>query len=79
MITCQNRKKFGHFQISHSSLKLKPFVLIAGLSDNEDALDFVMRTGYSDSSQYLFINHATGHRPPMEVLEKGYDFLQKCF
>lgn len=57
---------------------LKPFVLIAGLYDNEDAVDFLKRAGY-DSSQYLFINHASGHRPPMEVLEQGYDFLQKCF
>ncbi len=58
---------------------LKPFVLIAGLYDNEDALDYIKRAGYSDTSQYLFINHASGHHPPMEVLEKGYDFLQKCF
>jgi hypothetical protein len=58
---------------------LKPFVLIAGLYDNEASLDVLMRAGYSDSSQFLFINHATGHRPPMEVLDKGYDFLQKCF
>ncbi|MDF2858395.1 MAG: acetyl xylan esterase [Neobacillus sp.] len=58
---------------------LKPFVLIAGLYDNEGALDYLKRAGYSDTSQYLFINHASGHHPPMEVLEKGYDFLQKCF
>lgn len=58
---------------------LKPFVLIAGLYDNEDALDGIKRAGYSDPSQYLFINHASGHRPPMEALEQGYDFLQKNF
>lgn len=58
---------------------LKPFVLIAGLYDNEDALNIIHEAGYSDPSQYLFIHHATGHRPPMEALEKGYDFLQKCF
>ncbi|MEF3307072.1 alpha/beta hydrolase family protein [Paenibacillus sp. GYB003] len=58
---------------------LKPFVLIAGLYDNEDALDFIKRAGYTDSSQYLFINHASGHRPPLDVLEQGYDFLQKSF
>lgn len=56
---------------------LKPFVLIAGLYDNEDALNVLKRAGYSDSSQYLFINHATGHHPPMDALERGYDFLQK--
>lgn len=58
---------------------LKPFVLIAGLYDNDGALDVLKRAGYSDPSQYLFINHASGHRPPMEVLEQGYDFLQKSF
>ncbi|MDF2726420.1 MAG: acetyl xylan esterase [Paenibacillus sp.] len=56
---------------------LKPFVLIAGLYDNEAALDVLKRAGYSDSSPYLFINHATGHRPPLDALERGYDFLQK--
>lgn len=54
----------------------KPFILIVGLYDNENALDYIKRAGYDDS-QYLFINHATGHRPPLEVLERGYDFLQK--
>ncbi|MFC3773683.1 alpha/beta hydrolase family protein [Paenibacillus sp. GCM10012303] len=58
---------------------LKPFVLIAGLYDNEEALDGIKRAGYSDPSQYLFINHASGHRPPVEALEQGYDFLQKSF
>lgn len=55
----------------------KPFVLIAGLYDNEDALDLIKRADYSDDSRYLFINHASGHRPPLDVLERGYDFLQK--
>ncbi|MBD2864899.1 alpha/beta hydrolase family protein [Paenibacillus oceani] len=58
---------------------MKPFVLIAGLYDNEDALDGIIRAGYSNPSQYLFINHASGHRPPIEALEQGYDFLQKSF
>jgi len=58
---------------------LKPFILIAGQYDNEDALDVIKRAGYSDPSQYLFINHATGHRPPMEVLERCYDFFATCF
>lgn len=57
---------------------LKPFVLVAGLYDNEDALDCIKRAGYSDS-HYLFVNHASGHHPPMEALEQGYDFLQKSF
>lgn len=58
---------------------LKPFVLIAGLYDNEDALKVLQQAGYSDPSQYLFINHASGHRPPLDVLEQGYDFLQRSF
>ncbi|MDF2660971.1 MAG: acetyl xylan esterase [Paenibacillus sp.] len=58
---------------------LKPFVLIAGLYDDEGALNVLKRAGYSDASQYLFINHATGHHPPLEALEQGYDFLQTCF
>ncbi|WP_338015867.1 alpha/beta hydrolase family protein [Paenibacillus mesophilus] len=70
-------------QMDHAELLrisgLKPFILIAGLYDNEDALDYLMRAGYSDSSRYLFINHASGHRPPLEVLDQAYDFLQTCF
>ncbi|MDF2723498.1 MAG: acetyl xylan esterase [Paenibacillus sp.] len=56
---------------------LKPFVLIAGLYDDEQAMDALKKAGYSDSSPYLFINHASGHHPPMDALERGYDFLQK--
>lgn len=58
---------------------LKPIVLLAGLYDNEDSLDFLKRAGYSDSSSYLFIHHANGHHPPMDVLERGYDFMQIRF
>ncbi|RKN75846.1 alpha/beta hydrolase family protein [Paenibacillus ginsengarvi] len=58
---------------------LKPFVLIAGESDSDEAHDMIKKAGYSESSQYLFINHASGHRPPKEVLDTGYDFLQTCF
>lgn len=57
----------------------KPFILIAGQYDDESALDYIKRAGYSDPSQYLFINHATGHRPPLDVLERAYDFLEKSF
>jgi hypothetical protein len=75
--------KLKSANMDHSELLriggLKPIVLIAGLYDNEGAFDFLKRAGYSDSSKYLFINHASGHHPPMEVLEKGYDFLQTRF
>lgn len=55
----------------------KPFILIAGLYDDEGALDVLKQAGYSDPAQFLFINHASGHRPPIEALEAGYDFLLK--
>lgn len=58
---------------------LKPFIFIAGLYDNEDAFPLVKRAGYSDPSQYLFLNHASGHTPPLETLKEAYDFLQQCF
>lgn len=54
---------------------LKPFVLLAGKYDTQESLDYLIKAGYKDRSQYLFINHATGHRPPDDILEKGYDFL----
>ena len=31
--------------------------------------------GYED--RLAIINHASGHRPPMDALEKGYDFLDR--
>lgn len=75
--------KLKSANMDHSELLriagLKPIVFIAGLYDNEGALDFLIRAGYSDSSKYLFINHASGHHPPLEVLEQGYDFLQTRF
>ena len=52
----------------------KPFGLIAGLYDDDGALDLIQKANFPES-QYLFINHATGHRPPIEVLEKGYEWL----
>lgn len=58
---------------------LKPFVLIAGEYDDDGALEVIRRAGYADASQYLFINHASGHRPPVDVLERGYDFLLRSF
>ena len=57
----------------------KPFCLIAGQYDNQ-ASEAVMNraSGYDmQGERMLFINHATGHRPPMWALERGYDFLDK--
>ena len=57
----------------------KPFCLIAGKYDDESSKDIIQKVeGYgSCSERMLFINHATGHRPPMWALDKGYDFLDK--
>lgn len=57
----------------------KPFCLIAGLYDTNESLEIICRAdGYEkDSEKLKFINHATGHRPPMWALDEGYDFLDK--
>ena len=57
----------------------KPFCLIAGLYDTNESLEIICRAdGYEkDSEKLQFINHATGHRPPMWALDEGYDFLDK--
>ena len=57
----------------------KPFCLIAGQYDNEDSWKMMCSApGYEENSGRLkIINHATGHRPPMEALEEGYAFLDK--
>lgn len=57
----------------------KPFMLFAGYYDNDESFEMMKSaSGYSDSLDNLgFINHATGHRPPADVIEKGYQFLDK--
>ena len=57
----------------------KPFCLIAGLYDNEESWKMMCRaSGYTpDDGRLKIINHATGHRPPIEALNEGYDFLDK--
>ena len=57
----------------------KPFCLIAGHYDTDESLEIILRAdGYTkDSEKLKFINHATGHRPPMWTLEEGYNFLDK--
>ena len=72
--------------IDHSSLLAcaapKPFCLLAGQFDNDDSYAMMQKApGYENCQDRLVIyNHATGHRPPMDVLNQGYDFLDKwCF
>lgn len=57
----------------------KPFILIAGQYDTEYSHEAMLRAkGYEDCPENLkFVNHASGHRPPMWALEKGYDFLDE--
>lgn len=57
----------------------KPFVFLAGKYDNNDSLKILnCAKSYSNfPDRLLFINHAKGHRPPLDVLEQGYDFLEK--
>lgn len=57
----------------------KPFALLAGKFDDDSSLDMIQQVpAYADNAEKLcFVNHATGHRPPMEALQKGYQFLLK--
>ena len=70
-------------EIDHASLlgifAPKPMMLIAGQYDNDDSFEMMKKApGYEGNEDKLrIINHATGHRPPMEALEAGYDFIDK--
>lgn len=70
-------------QLDHTSLldsaAPKPFCLLAGQYDNEYSRQMMNNaSGYADCpSNLLCINHASGHRPPMQVLEAGYEFLDR--
>ena len=57
----------------------KPFCLIAGHYDTDESLEIMYRAeGYVENDERIkFINHATGHRPPLWALDEGYDFLDK--
>lgn len=69
--------------MDHSSLlgifAPKPMMLIAGQYDNDDSFEMMKKApGYEGNKENLkIINHATGHRPPREALEAGYDFIDK--
>ena len=58
----------------------KPFLLIAGLYDNDGTNAFfaAAKPYYGDSFDNLqLINHATGHRPPMDASISACEFLQR--
>ena len=69
--------------IDHSSLlglfAPKPMMLLAGEYDDDSSFELMKRApGYDGNEDKLrIINHATGHRPPMEVLNQGYDFIDE--
>ncbi len=78
----KDAKRLEEAGFDHSELLTvaqKPFCLIAGHYDTDESLDIICRAdGYEKNSEMLkFINHATGHRPPMWTLDEGYDFLDK--
>lgn len=51
----------------------KPICLLAGEFDTEESGALIR----SADSNFLFVHHATGHRPPADALNLGYDFLEK--
>ena len=56
----------------------KPFFLIAGKYDDDRSFEAMKQArGYRRHPERLgFLNHASGHRPPMTALDAGYDFLE---
>ncbi len=76
-------KKLENAGLEHSQLlamgKGKPFMLLAGHYDNMASFDTMQRSQVypADSEDLVIINHATGHRPPQDVLHAGYRFLEK--
>ena len=54
---------------------LKPFGILAGEFDDASAEAILLEAGYQEG-QYYFVNHATGHRPPREVLEVAFDWME---
>ncbi len=69
---------FEHSQLLTLS-GAKPFMLLAGLFDNEESGKIMRRAeGYGgNSGKLVLLNHATGHRPPPDALEEGYRFLER--
>ena len=67
--------------LDHTSLLAsaapKPFCLLAGHYDNDESRQLLASVpGYEDCpGNLLFINHATGHRPPQYAIDAGCGFL----
>lgn len=72
------QKKLDHSQLLSASHG-RPFCLLAGMYDNADSWKCMQQAeGYEQCPESLVIvNHATGHRPPADALQKGYQFLDK--
>ena len=70
-------KAEGYSQEQLLAAAQKPFCLLAGQSDNADsqALLETLEVFRKDPSKLLFINHATGHRPPPYASQAGYAYL----
>ena len=78
----KDAKRLEEEEFDHSQLLAvaqKPFCLIAGHYDTDESLEIILRSNAygKDDERLRFINHATGHRPPMWSLEEGYDFIAK--
>lgn len=73
-------EKFKQDGLDHTSLLAaadpKPFMLIAGEADNDASFEYMKKAAYSKPGNLVFLNHASGHRPPPAILEKGYEFLE---
>ena len=76
-------EKLKQLGMDHSSLLQaaggKPFCLLAGEYDNDESRQLMekARPSMPDDERCVILNHASGHRPPVEYLLKGYDFLDK--
>ena len=69
--------------MEHSSLLAaaapKPVMLLAGQYDDMSSWEMMRcAAGYENCPEHLAIcHHASGHRPPPEALEAGYEFLDR--
>ena len=57
----------------------KPFCMIAGKMDDDSSCRAVLGTGVYDAhpENFLFLNHATRHRPPAYALEMAWRFMER--
>ena len=65
--------------LEHSSLMGvadgKPFCLLAGKYDDDHSWEIMQQAPGYEPGRLMIVNHATGHRPPWDALNQGYDFL----